>query len=267
MLSHKPTPNFMGHKVHPKVFRLGTTTTWPSRWFARDDVYRAQLREDLSIRDFFKRELKDASVSEVSIERSRGALAVTIASGKPGMVIGRSGAGIEETKKRFLKNFFPGKKMQFQLNVVEVAKASLESAIIAQQVVQELERRMPFRRVLKMAMERIKKAGGLGAKIVVSGRLNGAEIARREKLAWGKIPLTNLRADVDYATDTARTMAGAVGVKVWVYRGDIFEQDRLAQYKPSTPSRGDRGSSRPSSGGDRFRRRERTPDTRSASAS
>ncbi len=237
----------MGHKVHPTVFRLGTTTTWPSRWFARNAAYRDQLRQDLGIRAFLRKELKDAQVSQINIERSRGALAVNITTGKPGLVIGRSGVGIEELKKKFLKTFFPGKKVQFQLNVTEVAKASLEATIVAQQVAQDLERRMAFRRVLKMAIERVKKAGALGVKIAVSGRLNGSEIARREWLGWGKIPLTNLRADIDYAGDTARSMAGAIGVKVWIYRGDVFEQDRLQQYQPTTPTRPGRpGSSRPS---------------------
>ncbi len=227
----------MGHKVHPTSFRIGTTTTWPSRWFARDDAYRMQLREDLGIRDFFKKQLREAAVTSVVIERSRGALAITIATAKPGVVIGRGGAGIEDLKKKFLKTFFPGKKVQFQLNVTEVPKPSLEATLVCQQVIQELERRMPFRRVLKMAIERVKKAGALGVKIAVSGRLNGAEIARREWLGWGKIPLTNLRADIDYAQDFAKTMAGSIGVKVWIYRGDIFEQDRLALYQPTTPSR------------------------------
>ncbi len=231
----------MGHKVNPKSFRIGTTTTWPSRWFARNQVYRTQLREDLSIRDFFKRELKDAAVSQVTINRSRGALEVNISTAKPGLVIGRSGSGIEDLKKKFLKKFFPGKKVQLQLNVSEIAKPALESTIVAQQVISELERRMPFRRVLKMAIERVKKSGALGVKIMVSGRLNGAEIARREWLGWGKIPLTNLRADIDYCQDKAQTMAGVIGVKVWIYRGDIFAQDRLAQYQPSTPTRDSRG--------------------------
>ena len=236
----------MGHKVHPKSFRLGTTTTWPSRWFARNQAYRNQFKEDLAIRDFFKRELKDAAVSEVRIERSRGALSVTLATAKPGMVIGRSGVGIEDLKKKFVKHFFPMKKVQFMLNVVEVAKPSLESSLVCQQVIQDLERRMPFRRILKQSIERVKKAGALGVKISVSGRLNGAEIARREWLGWGKIPPTNLRADIDYTYDVARTIAGAVGVKVWIYRGDVFEQDRLSQYQPTTPTRDMRGR-----GGDR----------------
>ena len=234
----------MGHKVNPKSFRIGTTTTWSSRWFARDAAYRSQLREDLGIRDFFKKQLKDAAVTNVSIDRSRGALMVTISTAKPGVVIGRGGAGIEDLKKKFLTSFFPGKKVQFQLNITEVSKPSLESAIVCQQVIQELERRMPFRRVLKMAIERVKKAGALGVKIAVSGRLNGAEIARREWLGWGKIPLTNLRADIDYTQDFARTMAGTIGVKVWIYRGDIFEQDKLAQYQPTTPTRDRRGPRR-----------------------
>lgn len=238
----------MGHKVHPTVFRLGTTTTWPSKWFARDTVYRSQLKQDLGLRTFLKKELKDAQVSQVTIERSRGALSIGISTGKPGFVIGRSGAGIEEIKKKIMKEFFRGKKVQLQLNVVETPKASLEATIVAQQVVQDLERRMPFRRVLKMAIERVKKAGALGVKIAVSGRLNGAEIARREWLGWGKIPLTNLRADIDYAQDTASTMAGSIGVKVWIYRGDIFEQDRLQQYQPTTPSRPGHHPGRPATG-------------------
>lgn len=200
------------------------------------------------MRDFFRKELKDASVSDVVIERSRGSLTITIHSGKPGMVIGRSGAGIEDLKKKFVKTFFPGKKIQFQLNVVEVAKASLDATIVAQQVANDIERRMPFRRVLKSTIERVKKSGALGVKIAVSGRLNGAEIARREWLGWGKIPLTNLRADIDYQSIMARTMAGAIGVKVWIYRGDIFEQDRLSQYNPTTPAR-DARDRRPRSGG------------------
>lgn len=233
----------MGHKVHPTSFRIGTTTTWPSRWFARGAAYRAQLREDLKIRAFFRHALKDAAINHIVIERSRGALAITISTAKPGVVIGRGGVGVEDLKKKFLKIFFPNKKIQFQLNISEVPKPSLEATLIVQQVIAELERRMPFRRVLKMAIERVKKSGALGVKIAVSGRLNGAEIARREWLGWGKIPLTNLRADIDYAQDAAHTMAGAIGVKVWIYRGDIFEQDRLAQYQPTTPSRDRRSRS------------------------
>lgn len=256
----------MGHKVHPKVFRINTTTTWPSRWFAREDAYRTQLRQDLSIREFLMKELKDSAVNRIDIERSRGLITVTVHTAKPGLVIGRSGDGIDALKKKLMKKFFPmsAKKVQLNLSVVEVGRPSLEAALVCQGVISELERRMPFRRVLKMAIERVKKGGALGVKIAVSGRLNGAEIARREWLAWGKIPLTNLRADIDYANDFARTMAGTVGVKVWIYRGDVFAQDRLNQYQPTTPSRregrfGDRRGPGPGPRGPR--RDDRAPMT------
>ncbi len=237
----------MGHKVHPKSYRIGTTVTWPSRWFARDKAYIENTRQDLLIRDFFKKQLKDAGLSNVFIERMRGALIVTLATAKPGLVIGHQGTGIEDLKKKFLRQFFPGKKVQFQLNVSEVAKASLEATVVAQQVIADIERRMPFRRVLKMAIERVKKAGAQGVKIAVSGRLNGAEIARREWLAWGKIPLSNLRADIDYCQDFAHTMMGAIGVKIWIYRGDVFAKDRRDLYAPSTPRAP--GGRRPEMGG------------------
>jgi len=252
----------MGHKVNPKVFRLGTTTTWPSRWMARDDAYRANLRQDLAIRDFLKKELKDAAVNRVDIERSRGNISVTIHTAKPGLVIGRSGEGVDGLKKKLLQKFFPGKSktVQLSMNVVEVGRPSLEAALVVQGVITDLERRMPFRRVLKTSIERVKKGGALGVKIAVSGRLNGAEIARREWLSWGKIPLTNLRADIDYSADFARTMAGAIGVKVWIYRGDVFAQDRLNQYQPTTPSRGRGGRD-----GERGPRAPRAPQGPAAS--
>jgi small subunit ribosomal protein S3 len=226
----------MAHKVHPVIFRMGTTTTWPSRWFAREQTYRDQLKQDLSLRKFLLKELKEAAVNRIEIERSRGTLAISIATAKPGLVIGRSGTGIDDLRKKLLKEFFPskGKTIQMNLSVHEISKPSLEAALVVQGVILDLERRMPFRRVLKMAIERVKKAGALGVKIAVSGRLNGAEIARREWLAWGKIPLTNLRADIDYSQSFAQTMAGSIGVKVWIYRGDIFAQDRLSAYQPTT---------------------------------
>jgi small subunit ribosomal protein S3 len=257
----------MGHKVHPKLFRLGTTSTWPSRWFARDESYRKLLRQDLSIRAFLKKQLKEGQVSTINIERSRGVVVITIHSGKPGFVIGRSAAGIEDIRKKLLKEFYRGKKVTLRLDVVEVPKANLDATIVVQQVIGDLERRMPFRRVLKMAIERVKKSGALGVKIAVSGRLNGAEIARPEWLGWGKIPLTNLRADIDYASEAARTMAGAIGVKVWIYRGDVFEQDKRSMYQPTTPSRGARGGSDRRGGGydrrgdDRFRDQSSTTST------
>ncbi|MBD3251791.1 30S ribosomal protein S3 [Candidatus Uhrbacteria bacterium] len=250
----------MGHKVHPKSFRLGVTITWPSRWFARGATYRKQLQQDLEIREYVKKQLKDGAVSKVAIERSQGVVGITIHTGKPGFVIGRSAAGIEELRKKLQKEFFRGKKVNLRVDVVEVPKANLDAAIVAQQVVSDLERRLPFRRALKQTIERVKKSGALGVKVSVSGRLNGAEIARREWLGWGKIPLTSLRADIDYANAMARTQAGAIGVKVWIYRGDVFEQDRLSIYQPTTPSRNPRDRRRGGGpGGDRGSRSDRGP--------
>ncbi len=255
----------MGHKVHPFGFRLGTTTTWPSRWFARDAAYRSQVRQDIGLRAFLKKELKDCAVNRVDVERSRGALSITIHTAKPGYVIGRAGDGIDQLKKKIIKEFFPGKSkgLQLHLSVQEVGRPNLEAALVCQGVISDLERRMAFRRVLKTSIERVKKAGALGVKIAVSGRLNGAEIARREWLYWGKIPLTNLRADVDYYQDFAQTIAGAIGVKIWIYRGDVFEQDRLSQYQPTTqtrtPGRSDRRDGGRPMGGAGFNGRDRGP--------
>ncbi len=263
----------MGHKVHPFGFRLGTTTTWPSRWFARDAAYRDQVRQDILIRAFLKRELKECAVNRVDVERSRGALGITIHTAKPGYVIGRAGDGIDQLKKKLVKEFFRGKSKGLQLNisVQEISRPNLEAPLVCQGVISDLERRMAFRRVLKTSIERVKKAGALGVKIAVSGRLNGAEIARREWLYWGKIPLTNLRADVDYYQDFAQTMTGAIGVKIWIYRGDIFEQDRLSQYQPTTQTRpGARGGDRREGGrgmGGGFQDRNRGPRIPSPSPS
>jgi small subunit ribosomal protein S3 len=227
------------------MFRIGVTNTWPSRWFARGDLYRKQLQQDLAIRDFVIRELKDGAVSKVMIERSQGVMAITIHTGKPGFVIGRGAAGIEELRKKLLARFFRGKRMNVRLDVVEIPKSNLDAEIVLQQAIVDIERRLPFRRVLKTTIERVKKAGALGVKVAVAGRLNGAEIARREWLGWGKLPLTSLRADIDYAQGFARTMAGTIGIKVWIYRGDVFEQDRMSMYQPTTPSRAPRGGGRP----------------------
>ncbi len=225
----------MGHKVNPKAFRIGTTTTWPSKWFARKTIYRAQIEQDHDIRAFFKTTLKDAGLAHVLIDRSRGTLAITLTTARPGVVIGHQGTGIEDLKKKFMKEFYRGKKVQLQLNVQEVPKAGLEASVVCGQIIADLEKRMPFRRILKQTIERTKKAGALGVKVAVSGRLNGAEIARREWLSWGKIPLSNLRADIDYYNDFAKTQMGAIGVKVWIYRGDVFAKDKLQKYQPSTP--------------------------------
>ncbi len=218
----------MGHKVNPKVFRIGTIYSWDSKWFDRKD-YKANLRQDVEMREFLRTSLREAAVDKIEIDRGRNQITITIHSGKPGFVIGRGGTGIEDLKKKLSDKFFKGsKKTKVQLNIVEVTRPSLSSAITVQNMIVDLEKRMPFRRVLKTTIDRAQKAGALGVKVMVSGRLNGAEIARREMLSWGSVPLQNLRADIDYAADFARTLFGAIGVKVWIYRGEIFDKDGIA---------------------------------------
>lgn len=210
----------MGQKVNPKIFRIGINRTWDSRWFS-DKNYSSLLRQDVLIRKFIKNKLKEAAVDKVEIERPAGNLNITIYSGKPGMIIGRAGAGIEDLKKEIQKKFLE-KKVSLNLNIQEVAKPDLAAQIVLLNIIADLEKRIPFRRAMKQALSRVERAGALGARVVVAGRLNGAEIARTEKLGWGKIPLHTLRADIDYARGFARTIFGTIGVKVWIYRGNIF---------------------------------------------
>ena len=215
----------MGHKVHPKVFRLATIYTWDSKWFARGKGYVSSLREDVELREFLRVQLKDAGVDFIGIERTPKHLTITIRSAKPGVVIGRAGAGIDELKKKILKRFYRGRRVTLNINVQEIARPALSAEVVGQQIAREIEQRLPFRRSMKMAVERVMKGGGKGVKLTLSGRLNGAEIARTETIANGSIPLHNLRADIDFARVRANTLMGVIGVKVWIYRGDVFEGD------------------------------------------
>ena len=219
----------MGQKVHPKAFRLGIINTWSSKWYAspRNRAYQSQLKSDVEMREWLTKELKEASVDHVDVERSPSSVSVVIHTAKPGVIIGRAGAGAEELKKKLLSKFFPKRsKVNVKLNIIEVSRPNLCSAIVLQGMAADIEKRMPFRRVLKMAVERVTKAGALGVKVMVSGRLNGAEIARREMLSSGSVPLQNLRADIDYAQGFAQTIFGAIGIKVWIYRGEVFDRER-----------------------------------------
>lgn len=217
----------MGQKIHPKAFRLQTIYDWDSKWFARRGKYVPFLKEDVRIRQFVKTQLKDAAVDSVTIDRNNDRLTITIVSAKPGFVIGRSGAGIEELKKGLLKNFFRGKRVTLNINVKEVAHPALSAAVVGQQIANEVERRLPFRRSMKMAVDRVMKAGAKGVKIQIGGRLNGADIARKESVSDGSIPLHNLRADVDFARVTANTIWGTIGVKVWIYKGEVFDKSEV----------------------------------------
>ncbi|MBM5789546.1 30S ribosomal protein S3 [Candidatus Parcubacteria bacterium] len=214
----------MGNKVHARGFRIGVIRGWDGVWFADRKSFRHLLRDDVRIRAFLLKDLKEAQVDHVEIERSRGNLKINIFSAKPGIIIGRAGSGIEELSKKLKQEFFPGKRVNLNINVKELQRPSLSAKVVGEQVAAEIVKRMPFRRSMKSAIERVMKAGALGVKIVVSGRLNGADIARREAIAHGKIPLHTLRSDIDFANVRAETIWGTIGVKVWVNRGEVFEE-------------------------------------------
>jgi small subunit ribosomal protein S3 len=214
----------MGNKVNPRGFRIGVTQGWDSLWFADSKNYVKLLQEDVMIRAFLMKTLKDALIEKVEIERTRQEIKIQIYSAKPGIIIGRGGTGIEDLSKKIKSKFFPGKRVKMSINVKEVQNVSLSAMVVGQQIAADIEKRMPFRRVMKGTLERVTKAGAKGVKVVISGRLNGSEIARREMLAQGKIPLHTLRSDIDYASVTARTIWGAIGIKVWINRGEVFDK-------------------------------------------
>ncbi len=216
----------MGQKVHPRSFRIAVTKGWDGIWFANKKAYRDNLQEDIRIRAFLKELLKEALIDRIEIGRSREEVKFTIHAAKPGIIIGRAGSGIEEINKKLKKNFFRGRRVKVSINVKELQKPSLSAHVVAQQIVADLERRMPFRRVMKGAIERVLKADAVGVKVTVGGRLNGAEIARSETISKGKIPLHTLRADIDFASVMARTIWGAIGIKVWINRGEVFESKK-----------------------------------------
>jgi small subunit ribosomal protein S3 len=216
----------MAKKVNPKVFRLGMTRTWPSKWFSDGKPYIAKLQQDLAVRRYLINTYKEAGVDRVEIERhSDNKITIILYTAKPGMLIGRGGSGIDDLKKKlhdkFLKKF---RLNEISLNVNEVARPNLSAMILVQSMILDIEKRMPFKRVMKQTINKAERAGGLGIKVTVGGRLNGSEIARSESLSSGKLPLQTLRADIDYAAGTAHTTYGAIGIKVWIYKGEIFER-------------------------------------------
>lgn len=220
----------MGQKVHPRIFRIGTVYTWKSRWFSNRG-YKDQLQVDVQLRRWLKKKLRGASVAGIEIERGASSLTVNIQTAKPGIVIGRGGAQVEELKKEIKQKFLKSGD-SLQLNIQEVANPMLSAEIVAENMALELEKRMPFRRVMKQAIDQAMKAGALGIKVIVGGRLNGSEIARKEKLIVGKVPLHTLRADVDYSRTGASTTYGVIGVKVWINRGEVMSQTDSSQIKP-----------------------------------
>jgi len=216
----------MGQKVNPIGLRLGINRTWDSRWYADDD-YANLLHEDLRLRDYLFKRLNQAGISRVVIERPAKRARVTIHTARPGVVIGKKGTDIEQLRQDLSKMI----GSEVALNIVEVRKPEIEAKLVAENISQQLERRVAFRRAMKRAVQSAMRLGALGIRINCSGRLGGAEIARTEWYREGRVPLHTLRADVDYGTATAHTTYGTCGVKVWVFKGEIMEHDPAAQDK------------------------------------
>jgi len=215
----------MGQKINPIGLRLGINRTWDSRWFADGAAYGDLLLEDLELRKMLEKRLAGAGVSRIIIERPAKKARITIHSARPGVVIGKKGADIEKLRSEVA--LMTGSEVS--LNIVEVRKPEIDAALVAENIAQQLERRVGFRRAMKRAVQSAMRLGAQGVRVMCGGRLGGAEIARTEQYHEGSVPLHTLRADVQYGTATAQTTYGACGVKVWIYRGDIMEHDPMAQ--------------------------------------
>ena len=210
----------MGQKVNPISFRIGITRTWLSQWYAKKD-YSKFLHEDLKIRKFLKKKLYHAGVSKIEIERAAQKIAINVLSARPGIIIGKRGFEIDRLKATLQKQV---SSKQLSLNIKEVRKAEINAQLVAENIALQLERRVAFRRAMKKSVSTALRFGAKGIRINCAGRLGGAEIARTEKLTWGSLPLQTLRADIEYARGTAHTTYGSVGIKVWVYKGEVFEK-------------------------------------------
>ncbi|MDH4274693.1 MAG: 30S ribosomal protein S3 [Gammaproteobacteria bacterium] len=213
----------MGHKVHPTGFRLGITTEWTSRWYADSKHFPLYLMTDLKVRQFLKKKLESASVSRIQIERPARNARITIYTARPGIVIGKKGEDIETLRNEVSKMM----GIPVHINVEEIRKPELDAQLVAESVAQQLEKRIMFRRAMKRAVQNAMRIGAQGIKINVAGRLNGAEIARTEWYREGRVPLHTLRADIDYGFAEAHTTYGVIGVKVWIFKGEVFA-DRVA---------------------------------------
>lgn len=211
----------MGQKVNPRIFRMNITTESASKWFATKN-YRIYLFQDIRIRAFLRKKLKSAGLASIDIERTAQKVRVIITTSKPGMVIGSGGAGIEVIRKTIREKLLGNEKIALTVDVEEVQKPDLNAQVVVGNIIDQLEKRIPFRRIMKRTKDMVMAAGAEGVKINMAGRLNGSEIARSEMLAEGKIPLHTLRADIDYARGAAHTIYGAVGVKVWICKGEVL---------------------------------------------
>ncbi|PPC91419.1 MAG: 30S ribosomal protein S3 [Methylobacter sp.] len=211
----------MGQKVHPTGIRLGIVKDWNSRWYANSQDYSVFLHQDLMVRDFIKKKLANASVSKIQINRPANNAHITIHTARPGIVIGKKGEDIDVLRQEISKMI----GIPVQVNVEEIRKPELDAYLVAESIAQQLEKRIMYRRAMKRAVTNTMRLGAEGIKINVGGRLNGAEIARSEWYREGRVPLHTLRADIDYATAEAKTTYGIIGIKVWIFKGEVFDMD------------------------------------------
>ena len=220
----------MGHKVHPVGFRLGIVKDWDTHWFAEKD-YTRLLHEDIELRALIMHDLRDASVPRIEIERSANQVTITIHTAKPGIVIGKNGAKVEELRRRLEAK--TSKKVRVNIN--EIRQPELDATLVARSIAEQLERRVAFRRAMKQAVGRTMQRGAKGVKAIIAGRLGGAEMSRREREVSGKVPLHTLRADIDFGTAEAMTTFGVIGVKVWIYKGEILPKPKVSQVQNVPP--------------------------------
>lgn len=212
----------MGQKVDPKGLRLGITIDWDSKWYADRKNYTRLLHEDLEIQKLIRAQLKEGGVAKIEILRTQGKVIINIHTSKPGVIIGRGGQVIDDLRRLLEKKF----TTTFAVNIKEIKKPALDAMTLADAIAEQVVKRISYRRAAKMALEKAMEAGAKGIKIRAKGRLNGVEIAREETFLLGKIPLHTLRADIDFAKSTAHTAYGAIGIRVWIYKRDVFKQDR-----------------------------------------
>jgi len=229
----------MGQKVHPIGIRLGIVKDWSSKWYADSKTFPEYVRIDHQLRVFIKNKLKDASVSRITIERSAKKVNITIFTARPGIVIGKKGEDIEKLRSSIIK-MIDMKLQDVRINISEIRKPELDAQLVAEGIAQQLERRVMFRRAMKRAVANTMRVGAEGIKVKVGGRLNGAEIARSEWYREGRVPLHTFRADIDYGLAEAHTTYGVIGVKVWIFKGEIFDKLEISAADPQEAASGTR---------------------------
>jgi len=225
----------MGQKVHPIGIRLGITKEWTSRWYADSQSFPGYVQQDYEVREFLKRKLREASVSRIQIDRPAKSVNITIHTARPGIVIGKKGEDIERLRMEVAR-LMDMPLQDVRLNISEIRKPELDAQLVAEGIAQQLVRRVQFRRAMRRAVTNTMRIGAEGIKVKVSGRLNGAEIARSEWYREGRVPLHTFRADIDYGLAEARTTYGVIGVKVWVFRGEVFESPKASQDTQEAPA-------------------------------